>query len=150
MKYALFFFAFLFDATTSQARTITSFKNSEALLTVAQFMSDVRDDLPTSVLLTDKKIVIKDTSLCTSVSSDDVFQTAVIGIKKVLRFYPDDELPVEQALIDLEDYLDQKNFKKCLFEKTTKDHIIKTAYFLDAADKIHLRMDIRTLLVDRQ
>ncbi len=149
MKYALLLFIFSFTQTAS-ARTITSFKNSDAITAVTQFMSDVRDDLPQSVLITDKKIALKDSSNCIDVSVAAVMDDAIKGIKKVLRFYPDEELPIEQALIDLEDYLDNKSFKKCLFERTTKDHLIKTTYFLDTTNKIHLRMDNRTLLSDGQ
>lgn len=149
MKYALIVLIFSITQAVS-ARTITSFKNSAPLLTVALFMSDVRDDLPHSVIISDKKMAIKDASACINVSVDEVREETIKGIKKVLRFYPDDELPLEQALADLEDYLDQKTFKKCQFERTTSDHLIKTTYFLDTADKIHLRMDNRTLLISEQ
>lgn len=149
MKYALLLFSVLFTASV-QARSITSFKDSYALLSIAQFMSDAKEDLPHAVLLSDKKINIKDASACVKVSSADVIEEATVAIKKVLRFYPDEELPIDEALSDLEDYLDNKSFKRCLFEKTTKDHLIKTTYFMNAGNSIHLRVDNITLLIDRQ
>lgn len=143
MKYA---FLFLFLSTTlmsasASARTITSFKDSDAITAVAQFMYDVAEDLPVSSRLTDKKIVIKDYSRCTDVDASLVLEDAEAAIKRVLRFYPDEDIPFEQAIVDLEDYLDHKTFKKCLFEKKTSQSRIKSTYYVDASNKIHLRLD---------
>ncbi len=148
MKYALtFLFSFitifitLLYSENSYARTITHFRDSDALTTMAQFMYDAAEDLPQSIKMSDKKMNIKDTKNCVTVSADDVFQDVSRAIKKIIRFYPDEELPFEQALIDLEDYLDHQSFKKCTMEKVTPQSRILISYFLDKHDLIHVRLD---------
>ncbi len=63
MKYAFSILtALLFITTTSSAsaRTIYAFKDSNAIMTIAQFMYDVAEDVPVSGRLTDKKINLID------------------------------------------------------------------------------------------
>ena len=143
MKYAFSLFitclaAFTLDA---HARTIFSFRDSLAITTVAQFMYDVAEDLPVSARLSDKKINIKDFSTCEDVSAKEVQFDVENAIKRVLRFYPDEEIPFEQAIVDLEDYLDYQSYKKCTFENKSIQSHIKTTYYTDTRDKIHLRLD---------
>ena len=147
MKYALFLLIAFFSLSV-QARTITSFKDSDALTGIAQFMYDVSEDMPSSFRLSDKKMNIKDFSKCTTVKAESVFNDVEASIKKVLRYYPDEDVPFEQALIDLEDYLDHANFKKCRFEKKTAQTKIMSTYYVDLSDKIHLRVDNVILLAE--
>ncbi len=144
MKYA-FSILFMIIATTftsnASARTITTFRDSEAITTVAQFMYDVAEDIPVSTRITDKIINIKDFSKCSDVTANDVLADFEKSVKRVLRFYPDEEIPFEQALIDMEDYLDGQTYKKCLFENKSRESSIKTTYYTDLSDKIHLRLD---------
>ena len=144
MKYALSIFVLFFFAvisTEASARTIKSFKDSEAITTIAQFMYDVGEDIPVSSRLSDKKINIRDYSKCTDVNAADVLEDVEQSIKRVLRYYPDEEVPFEEALIDLTDYLDNKSFKKCLFEKRSSNFRTKSSYYVDATDRIHVRVD---------
>jgi hypothetical protein len=155
MKYAFFIFSILLSIQSAFAQSasvtpIKSFDDSDALVSVVQFMNDVREDLPNAVTLSDKKTIIKDTTKCFEVTSEEVFTETLKGIKKVLRFYPDEELPLEEAVADLESYLGSKSYSRCVFEKTTKEHIIKTIYFFDLKDKTHLRVDNWTLLTAGQ
>lgn len=153
MKYAFFILSILLSfqsAIAAPSAPIRSFDDSEALATVVQFMNDVKEDLPNAVTLSDKKTIIKETTKCTEVSSEEVFTETFKGIKKVLRFYPDEELPLEEAVTDLESYLGTKSYRRCVFEKTTREHIIKTIYFEALKDKTHLRVDNWTLLTAGQ
>lgn len=150
MKYAFFIFALFILGQSVQAAPVTSFNDSDAIITITQFMNDVKEDLPNAVTLSDKKMVIKDVSSCLEVTADNVLDETLKGIKKVLRFYPDEELPIEEAVADLESYIGKKSYSRCLFEKTTREHIIRTIYFFDAKDKIHLRVDNWTLLTAGQ
>ena len=143
MKYAFFLFiaCLTINSQSAFARTINSFSDSDALTGIAQFMYDVGEDMSSSYRLSDKKINIKDFTKCTNVKADDAFSDVESSIKKVLRYYPDEDVPFEQALIDLEDYLDHANLKKCKFEKKTAQSKIISTYYVDASDKIHLRVD---------
>lgn len=141
MKYAFLVLFTVFFSSNVFARTITSFKDSESLTAIAQFMYDVAEDVPVSIRLTDKKINVTDLSLCAEVTADDVRSEVEKSIKKVLRFFPDDEVPFEQAIVDLEDYLDGRTYKKCTFENKASQSQTRTVYFTDVTNKIHLRLD---------
>lgn len=140
MKYVLtFLFVVLLE--NASARTITRFRDSESLTVMAQFLFDSSEDIPQPIRLSDKKINIKDLNKCTSVSAEHVYSDVANSINKVLRFYPDEDLPFEQALTDLEDYLDHRTFKKCIFEKVTPNSTLHTTYYRDQKDQIHVRLD---------
>jgi hypothetical protein len=144
MKYAFLLFTFitfLTFTTSAFARTVASFKDSPAIQTVAQFMYDSAEDMPLSTRMSDRKLSIKDFTKCSDVGGDDVFTDVEESIKRVLRFYPDEDIPFEQALLDLEDYIDHQYFKKCTFEKKTSQSKIISTYYVDLNDKIHLRLD---------
>ncbi|MBY0413414.1 MAG: hypothetical protein K2Q18_04585 [Bdellovibrionales bacterium] len=144
MKYALSIFAasILFIISSNvQARTIYNFNDSDAITTVAQFLSDAAEDMPVSYRISDKKINIKNLSDCTDVKSSSVMNDVEDAIKKVMRFYPDEDLPYDQALVDLEDYVGSESYRKCVFIKKTAQSTIHTSYFVDSSDKIHLRVD---------
>ena len=143
MKYAFFILFTIITSASSvaSARTIFSFNDSEAITTVAQFMYDVAEDVPVSTRITDKKINIKDYSRCSDVTAEEALLDFEKSVKRVLKFYPDEEIPFEQALIDMEDYLDHKDYKKCMFENKSSQSSIKTTYYVNVSDKIHLRLD---------
>lgn len=144
MKYALSILSLTFFATLSfdaSARSIYSFRQSNAITTVAEFMYDVGDDIPVSTRMTDKKINLKDFSKCVSVTSDEVMSDVDSAIRKVLRFYPDEDIPFEEALTDMEDYLDHQVYKKCTLVKKKDQSIVTSSYYVNADDKIHLRLD---------
>ncbi len=145
MKYTLtFLFLTAFCLTSlnsASAREIQSFKDSDALINLTQFLYDVGEDLEVSLKISDKKVTIKDTSKCTTSAAGEALTLFEKAVMKVLRYYPDEDVPFEQAMTDLNDYLNNVRLKKCLFEKETKQSLVKTTYFEDASGKIHLRID---------
>jgi hypothetical protein len=145
MKYALSilglsFFVSLYSSV-AHARSITSFRQSDAISAVADFMSDVGEDMPVSTRMTDKKINIKDLSKCTTVTSEEVLDDVSSGIRTVMRFYPDEDIPFEEALVDMEDYLDHQIYKRCTLVKKSAQSLVRSSYYLNSDDKIHLRLD---------
>jgi hypothetical protein len=152
MKYALSLLCLSFYIATSSidasARTITSFRQSESITTIAEFMYDAGEDIPVSTRMTDKKINLKDTSKCVTVTSQEVLEDVDTAIRKIMRFYPDEELPFEEALIDMEDYLDHQTFKKCILIKKRAQSLVRSSYYLNSDDKIHLRLDNITLMAE--
>lgn len=145
MKYALSIFCMSFFIATfsidAGARTITSIHQSESIKAIAVFMYDAGEDIPGSIRMSDKKINLTDISKCTDVTSQDVLDEVDKAIRKVMRFYPDEELPFEEALLDMEDYLDYQAYKKCtLIDKKTQSSVT-SSYYLNSDDKIHLRLD---------
>lgn len=152
MKYALFIlilFSFItISSIEAKARSITSLRQSGAISTVVEFMYDIGEDVQNSIFLTDKKMNVKDFSKCTIVSSEDILDDVNSSIKKIVRFYPDEEIPFEEALADLQDYLDFQTYKKCTFVKKKSQSLVKSTYYVSSDDKIHLRLDNTTLTVE--
>lgn len=148
MKCAFLFFAILISisSTPSMARTITSFSDSQALMTVAQFMIDNAEDMPISSRISDKKLKVPDPSICEAVSSEKVLKEVSSAIKIVLRLYPDEELPIEEAMEDLRDYISPGPLKKCTVTQSNQYKKINVSYFFDSTDKIHVKVDTITLL----
>lgn len=143
MKYALFIF-FLFSSHTIFARSIESFKDSEALIAVSDFMEDASEDLPTASFINDKKRVLDASWECKDVSAQLVYKEVERAIKAISRFYPDEDIPFLEALVDLEDYLDQRNFKRC--QLITWKSSVKTlhTYYSDLKNEIHLSLLSKT------
>ena len=151
MKYALFILVLTFNSLLSMdvsARTVTSFKDSSAITLVALFMYDVAEDLPISSRISDKKINIKDYSQCTNTTASEILKDVEAAIKRVQCFYPDEDIPFDQAIIDLEDYLDNKTFTKCLFIKNTSQSNIKSSYYFDSSNRVHFRLDNIALILE--
>lgn len=149
MKYAfVFLFLFLSLIDIAQSRTVTSFKKSDAITTIAQFMYEVSGDLQEQIRISDRKIASVNYKECKLVTTDIVLDDVLSSIKHVLRYYPDEDLPFEEAIIDFEDYLDSQVFHSCSFIKKTKNSMIQSVYYVDATDRIHLRIDKIAPLLD--
>ena len=148
MKYAFLFITLILTLSNpSFARTITSFNDSQALMTVAQFILDNAEDLATSSRISDKKLKIKDDSACEPVNKKQVLKEVERAIYGIMRLYPDEELPIEEAMMDLEDYLGNGSFKKCLFSQKNQHKLIQVSYFFNSAHNAQVRVDTITLLL---
>ncbi len=142
MKYALLIFAFaIFSISSSYARSIKSFSDSQALLTISAFMIDTASDSPSSYRISDKKLKLKDTSACVDVNASVVIKEVKNAINGVLRLYPDEELPVDEAISDLTDYLENSSYKMCIIYQDNSLVKMKTIYFFDSSDKKHVKVD---------
>ena len=152
MKYALSILCLslivTISSTDASARSITSFRQSDAISAVTEFMYDVGEDLPVSTRMTDKKINLLDFSKCKTVTSKEVISDVEVAIRKVIRFYPDEDIPFEEALVDMEDYLDHQSFKKCVLYRRREHSVVTSAYYVNKDDKIHLRLDNIALTVE--
>ena len=148
MKYAflfLFIFSFFLVSNNSFA-TIKSFKDSQNLTIISQFMQDNLEDLPVAYRINDKKLKSTQLNNCTEVTADSIIKDVANAIKVELRRFPDEELPVENALNDLKEYLDDQAFKKCEFDYQSYDHLsIHSNYYFNKENSVHVNMDIITL-----
>lgn len=148
MKYAFLFFALVLSVPTSFAVTITSFNDSPALMNVLEFIKDSASDLKVSNRISEKKMTIKDASQCIDVKASAVMNEIQLAIQNVLRYYPDEELPLEEAYDDLSTLLGSHTFKKCTSFSSHEHSKIKTVYFVNAADSVHIKVDTITLTND--
>lgn len=145
MKYAVFFIS-LFFAVTIQARTITSFNQSNAILMIATSLSENSEDLKTSYLITDKKMKLNPDAKCEVVDAHNALIAFKLAMDNILKMFPDEEIPYEEALNDIKDYLDNQQLTLCKILHKNSKHKILTLYYFDHSDKIHLRIDNRNLL----
>jgi hypothetical protein len=136
------------SSNVANARQIENLKDSPAITTLSQFILDVSEDLNVTTQLSDKKFKLNDLSNCTVVSADDVLNDVELSFKRVLHFYPDEDISFEQSILDLRDYLDQQTFQKCSFVVKTKKSILKSIYYNDLNNKIYLRLDNLTLIAE--
>jgi len=145
MKYAFLVFAILF-VQSSFAVTITSFNDSPALLNVLEFIKDSASDLPVSNRISEKKMAVADSSKCIEVKAPVVLHEVEVAIQNVLRYYPDEELPLDEAYDDLTTLLGVHSFKKCTFFYTNEKMKMKTVYFENAIGSVHIKVDTITLI----
>ncbi len=149
MKYAFcVLFALFLINTNSYAQTIKSFSDSPALISIAEFMEDSASDMKTSYRISDKKLKFKDTSTCQIVPKSAVLKEVESAVKKVLRLYPDEELPFEDALNDLADYLVDSSYKKCVIAGSNLVKEVSSVYFFNGSDNIHVKVDTITLVAE--
>lgn len=87
MKYALSVLCLSFFIATyssvANARTITSFRQSDSISAVTAFMYDAGEDIPYSTRITDKKINLKDFSKCPIVSSENVLEDVASPLERL-------------------------------------------------------------------
>lgn len=142
MKYALLFLFILFsNLQPSYAKNIKSFSDSTALTNIAQFMIESSEDLPVSNRISDMRLVVKDTSSCVQVNKEAVINDVGSAIFNVLRFYPDEELPIEEALSDLSDYLKSDSYFKCVYSQNNIQALKSVTYYFDIKNEIHVKVD---------
>ena len=147
MKYAiLFLLLILLNLSPSYAKDIKSFSDSIALTSIAQFMIDSADDLPLSNRISDVKLAVKNISSCVQVDKQTVMNDVANAILNVLHFYPDEELPIENALNDLSDYLSSNEYYKCDYSKNNIQLTKNVTYYMDAKNEIHVKVDTIALL----
>ena len=140
MKYAFLFLAsLLLNSPSLYAHPINSFDESQAIVNISHFMVDSTEDMPVSVRISDKKLSIADVSTCKDVAASDVVNEVSLAIKNVLRFYPDEELPIEDALNDLADYLGTETYKKCIFLQNNTHQNLRAAYFFNSKNIKHVK-----------
>lgn len=140
MKYAFLFFFFLYSIP-SYSQPIKSFNDSQSILTIIHFLMDNAEDMKTSVRLSDRKYVLKNTEACAPVSSNEALKEIRIAINSIFSLYPDEELPVEEALADLQSYLGNNSFLKCISFESRGRKIIRSSYFVDSSDSVHVKID---------
>lgn len=145
MKYAflILFSAFSFS---SYARTINSFNDSQAIVTIANFMFENAEDLPVSTRISDKKLKLDDTSNCKTATTSEILNEVWMALNTVLKFYPDEELPTEEALNDLADYLGNDTYKKCTVFQSNNHLLVSSTYFFNTTDTTHVKVDTITLI----
>lgn len=130
MKFGLLLFIFLVSIiSNSNARELTRLKDSHSLQVVLNFFYENREDFKYYPRLKDLKEIDLDTKECIKVSSREVLKEVKANIEFVFNKYPDEELPVEAALFDVEQYLAGDSFIRCTKEFLFQDKVIATIFY---------------------
>jgi hypothetical protein len=148
MKVAIFFIfiSMSFSLSANTFRRIHEFQDSASISTISQFLKDASEDVEVSTRISDKKMKVRDIELCNPANSEKALKEAELVIKSVLRLYPDEELPFEEALGDLENYLDNREFTRCNIVQIKANKKIQSVYYFDSLDEVHLKLDIISLV----
>lgn len=146
MKYAFFILACSLFIQNSFAVTITSFNDSPAIMNVVEFIKDSANDLKVSNRVSEKQLKITDPSKCTTVNSAAVLNDIQSAVQNVLRYYPDEELPLDEAYADFITLLGSHSYKKCTFSFSNDRMKMMTNYYENDSKSVHIRVDTITLI----
>lgn len=142
MKYAFIILSLLISFNIF-AKNIQSLNDSDAIVQISMFMNENHEDFASIVKISDKKINVPNKIIPSVVHASDVLNAYQQSFRIIMSKYPDEELPYEEALSDMEDYLDNQDYKRYDIDQNFfSDHDRKSIYFQSLDDKIHLRMDI--------
>jgi hypothetical protein len=144
MKYALIIFSLLFSLQVN-ARHVESLSSSYAINQILSYLNDNVEEFHAVYRLSDKSFVIKDVSKCSQVSAKDVALEVKKSFDKILLKFPDEELPFNEAFIDLKDFLDNQNYLRCANSSVnSRNELVQSIFYIsqnDIHNQIHLRMD---------
>ena len=144
MKYALIIFSLIFSLQVN-ARQIQSLSSSYAINQILSYLNDNVEEFHAVYRLSDKSFVIKDASNCSNVEARDVALEVKKSFDKILLKFPDEELPFNEAVIDLKDFLDNRSYLRCVNNSiNSRNEKVQSIFYIsqnDVNNQIHLRMD---------
>lgn len=155
MKIALFNFlkalvlgsailGFNLHADEGSSETLTqmrSLKDSSSLTIVREFMTSVRADLESYYVINDRHLKLPAKHICTMKTKADVVRLVTKSIMHTLKLYPDEELPVEEAILDLKSYLRADTYEMCTFSRVVKEEKYEHTLFYSQSGTFYLRLD---------
>ncbi|MCK6596336.1 MAG: hypothetical protein L6Q33_14140 [Bacteriovoracaceae bacterium] len=122
-------------------RELTSLSQSESFTTIREFMAEVHEDLESYYLISDKNFKLPPEAVCVSKTKAEVVRTLTKSIMHTLKLYPDEELPVSEAVEDLKLYLYEANYKTCTYSKVTRGLRVERALFYFSNARLAVRLD---------
>jgi len=133
MRYA-FFILFILFIFNIEAKTISQFHQSKSLSTLIEFIQLSYEDQNIHLKIEDQKPVEK-IQKCHQVGSLDAETEFSNLINNVLKFYPDEELPIREAKKDFQDFIGKSQLLKCVLEKA--DQGKKIIFYSNEEEKIY-------------
>lgn len=122
-------------------RQITSLSQSEAMTTIREFMTEVHEDLESYYLISDKNLKLPTDAVCGTKTKAEVVRTITKSIMHTLKLYPDEELPVSEAVEDLKLYLVDASYKTCTYSKVVRGLRVERALFYFSNARLAIRLD---------
>jgi hypothetical protein len=141
MKYALLIFSILFSFNIF-SREINFLSQSSSINEVISYMNDNREEFASYYKLSDKAFEIKNYEGCVVVSDKEIIRDFQKSFKLILSKFPDEELPFNDALMDLENYLDHQSYYQCSkVGSNSNGDKVEVHYYQSLNKEIHLRID---------
>lgn len=121
--------------------TLRNLKDSSALTEVRDFMTSVRADLESYYIISDRNLKLPARHVCVYKTKAEVLRTVTKSIMHTLKLYPDEELPVEEAVNDLRSFLRAETYEVCTFSRVVKEEKIEHTLFYSQSGTFYLRLD---------
>lgn len=129
------------DLNSEPLAQIKTLKDSPSLTIVREFMAEVRADLETYYVVSDRNLKLPAKHLCTVKTKAEVVRIITKSIMHTLKLYPDEELPVSEAIADLKSYLRAETYEMCTFSKVVKEEKYDHSLFYSQSGTFYLRLD---------
>lgn len=141
MKYALLIFSLIVSFNIF-SREINSLSQSSSINEIISYMNDNREEFASYYKLSDKVFEIKNYEGCAVVNSKDIVKDFSKSFKLILAKFPDEDLPFNEANLDLENFLDHKSYYKCSkIGSNSHGDRVEVSYYQSLDKEIHLRID---------
>ncbi len=141
MKYALLVFSLLLSINIF-SREINSISNSPAINEIVSFINDNREEFASYYKISDKVFEIKNYEGCSVVGDQEIAKDFSKSFKLILAKYPDEELPFDEAIADLKNFLDHKSYYRCSKVGSNSNGDAVEVHYYQSLDKvIYLRID---------
>lgn len=123
------------------SRELTSLSQSESFSTVREFMVEVHEDLESYYLISDKNLKLPEDAVCVTKTKAEVVRIITKSIMHTLKLYPDEELPVSEAVDDLKLYLYEAQYKTCSYKKVSRGLSAERTLFYFGNSRLAVRLD---------
>ena len=133
--------SFAEDQMIENLSQIKSLKDSQALTSVREFMASVHEDLETYYVINERNLKLPAKHTCVFKTKAEVVRIVTKSIMHTLKLYPDEELPVEEAVNDLKGYLRAETYEVCTFTRVVKDEKFEHSLFYSQSGTFYLRLD---------
>lgn len=134
MTRALFILSFMVFTFHSQA---AGFRDAKALRYIIATMNEASSDLNTFYRLSDKKYQIPQSAQCLPSSSQEAYDYGKKAIDHFIEFYSDEDLPYDQALGELAEFLSFGVTQKCRYVVKNRDFSVDTNVFISEGSELN-------------
>lgn len=120
---------------------VNSLKDSPSIGVVRDFMNEVHNDLETYYVINERNLKLPTKHQCFAKNKSEVVRFVTKSIMHTLKMYPDEELPVVEAIADLKKYLKADSYEMCTFTRIIKEEKYEHSLFYSLDGTFYLRLD---------
>ncbi len=132
------------DLSIEPLLKVDHLKDSPSISIVRDFMNEVHSDLDSYYVIQDRNLKLPLKHSCVQKSKTEVVRMITKSIMHTLKFYPDEDLPISEAISDLKMYLKEDKYEMCSFSRIIKDEKFDHSLFYSLDGAFFLRLDFIT------